>query len=149
LRSYHALLSPQLVLAMGVGYFVNTMYKQGFPPKAQWGVDDIPDLTGRVIVVTGGYSGIGYETVKVGPAPARRRNRVLTGAQALLAHNAKVYIAGRSEEKARAAIAQLRDVTKREAVFVELDLGSLASVKRAAETLATKEPAIHVLFNNA
>jgi retinol dehydrogenase-12 len=74
---------------------------------------------------------------------------VLTGAQALLAHNAKVYIAGRSEEKARAAIAQLRDVTQREAVFVELDLGSLASVKRAAETLATQEPAIHVLFNNA
>jgi hypothetical protein len=66
------LLSVQLVLAMGVGYFVNTMYKQGFPPKAQWGVDDIPDLTGCVIVVTGGYSGIGYETVKVGPAPARR-----------------------------------------------------------------------------
>ena len=41
-------------------------------------------------------------------------------------------MASRSREKAEAAIAQLKDETGREAVFLELDLGSLASVRKAA-----------------
>jgi retinol dehydrogenase-12 len=45
--------------------FAHSVYTQSFPPAAQWGVNDIPDLSGRVAVVTGGYAGIGTETVKV------------------------------------------------------------------------------------
>jgi hypothetical protein len=52
-----------LTFLMGVLY---SAYSQTFPPAAKWGVDDIPDLTGRVVVVTGGYAGIGTWTVKVG-----------------------------------------------------------------------------------
>jgi retinol dehydrogenase-12 len=47
---------------MGLAY---SMYTQSFPPAAQWGVNNISDLSGRVAVVTGGYAGIGAETVKV------------------------------------------------------------------------------------
>ncbi|EPS94683.1 NAD-binding protein [Fomitopsis schrenkii] len=77
----------------------------------------------------------------------------LTG-QVLLQRNAKVYMASRSREKAEAAIAQLRDETGREAIFLELDLSSLASVRKAASEFlrrvsATEEAELHVLFNNA
>ena len=64
-------------------------------------------------------------------------------------HNAKVYLAARSKEKSIAAIASLKDATGKEADFLELDLTSLASVKRAAEEFLNKEQALHVLFCNA
>lgn len=53
--------------------------------------------------------------------------------QELLKHNAKVYIACRSKERAEAAIADLKAKTEREALFLHLDLGDLISVKAAAE----------------
>lgn len=38
---------------------------QSFPPKAQFTADDVPDLSGQVVIVTGGNGGVGKETVKV------------------------------------------------------------------------------------
>ncbi|OBZ71702.1 Retinol dehydrogenase 11 [Grifola frondosa] len=86
-----------------------------FPPKSKFSTDQIPDLTGRVIIVTGGNTGVGKQTIK-----------------ALLEHNAKVYMASRSKDKADVAIAELKALTGREAIFLELDLGSLASIRKAA-----------------
>ncbi|PCH33230.1 NAD(P)-binding protein [Wolfiporia cocos MD-104 SS10] len=105
---------------------------QAFPPTSKFTADQIPDLTGRVMIVTGGNVGIGRETVK-----------------ALLKHNAKVYMASRSREKAEAAIQQLKQQTGKEAIFLELDLSDLSSVKRSAEEFLSKEKGLHVLFNNA
>ncbi|KAJ7153072.1 NAD(P)-binding protein [Mycena crocata] len=102
-----------------------------FPPKPKFSVNDIPDLTGQVIIVTGGNSGVGKETVK-----------------ALLQHNAKVYVAARSEEKAKAAIVDLKSVTGKQAEFLQLDLADLHSVKRAAAEFNQRETELHVLFNN-
>jgi NAD(P)-dependent dehydrogenase (short-subunit alcohol dehydrogenase family) len=51
----------------------------------------------------------------------------------LLQHNAKVYIAARSPEKATKAIEDLRTDTGKEALFLKLDLGDLKSVKASAE----------------
>lgn len=54
--------------------------------------------------------------------------------QALLVHNAKVYLAARSETKAREAIADLRASTGgKEALFLKMDLADLRSVRTAAE----------------
>ncbi|KAI0662127.1 NAD(P)-binding protein [Cubamyces menziesii] len=105
---------------------------QSLPPKSKFSVDQIPDLTGRVVIVTGGNVGIGYETIK-----------------ALLPRNAKVYMASRNKEKAEAAIASLKEATGKEAIFLELDLSSLASVKKAAQEFLSKEHELHILFNNA
>ncbi|KAJ7025335.1 hypothetical protein C8F04DRAFT_1269226 [Mycena alexandri] len=104
---------------------------QSFPPKSKFSVDDIPDLTGKVIIVTGANQGVGKETAK-----------------ALLQHNAKVYIAARSEERAKEAIKDLKSQTGKEAQFLLLDLADLHSVKRAAEEFTGKETQLHILFNN-
>ncbi|KAK1221971.1 short-chain alcohol dehydrogenase [Marasmius sp. AFHP31] len=108
------------------------MISQSFPPKPTFSVDQIPDLTGQVIVVTGGNTGIGYETAK-----------------AVLAKNAKVYVACRSSEKGESAIARLREETGKDAHFLKLDLSSFASIEQAAQEFLGLENQLHILFNNA
>ena len=53
--------------------------------------------------------------------------------KALLQHNAKVYLAARSPERAGKAIEELKAETGKEAIFLQLDLSDLVSVRRAAE----------------
>ncbi|KAG8687069.1 hypothetical protein FRC08_012169 [Ceratobasidium sp. 394] len=104
-----------------------------FPPKSLFSVEQIPDLTGQVIIVTGGNTGIGKETCK-----------------ALLNKNAKVYLAARSKARADDALEWLkREAGGKTAIFLELDLANLASVRKAAEEFKSKEQELHVLINNA
>ena len=69
--------------------------------------------------------------------------------QVLLQRNAKVYIASRNKDKASKAAASLKEVTGKEPFFIELDLADLSSVKKAAEEFLSREPELHILFNNA
>jgi NAD(P)-dependent dehydrogenase (short-subunit alcohol dehydrogenase family) len=48
-------------------------------------------------------------------------------------HNAKVYVAARSPEKAESAIKSLKDITGKDAIFLQLDLANLKAIKAAAE----------------
>ncbi|KAG8742088.1 hypothetical protein FRC10_002024 [Ceratobasidium sp. 414] len=90
---------------------------QIFPPKSLFTVEQIPDLAGQVIIVTGGNAGVGKETCK-----------------ALLNKNAKVYLAARNKTKADDAIEWLKKETGgKEPIFLRLDLSSLDSVREAAE----------------
>lgn len=53
--------------------------------------------------------------------------------QALLEHNAKVYIACRNQQKAEATITELHAITGKHASFLNLDLANLHSVREATE----------------
>ncbi|KAJ7112766.1 NAD-P-binding protein [Mycena crocata] len=93
---------------------------------------EVPDLSGKVItLVTGANTGIGYETVKQ-----------------LLLKNAKVYLAARSPEKAAAAIKKLEQETKKTAIFIQLDLADLISVRNAANSYLAQESRLDILLNN-
>ncbi|KAG8697082.1 hypothetical protein FRC09_008082 [Ceratobasidium sp. 395] len=108
------------------------MLKENFPGKPRWSIDQIPDLSGQVTIVTGGNAGIGKETCKV-----------------LLNKGAKVYMAARSKSKADEAIEWLKTETNGKAPeFLQLDLADLASVRRAVEEFKQKEEKLDVLFNN-
>jgi retinol dehydrogenase-12 len=91
-------------------------FRQFYPPPSEWSVDDIADLSGEVFIVTGGNSGIGKATCKQ-----------------LLTKNAKVYLAARSEPKARAAIDELVKETGKKAKFHNLDLSDLDAVRKSAQ----------------
>ncbi|KAK7043922.1 short-chain alcohol dehydrogenase [Paramarasmius palmivorus] len=109
-----------------------SMLSQWFPPKPQWWQKDIPDLTGKITIVTGGKTGVGRETVK-----------------ALLQHNAKVYLAARGKKHAEEVIAELEKDTGKRAIFLELDLANLKAIRKAADEFLGKERELHILFNNA
>ncbi|KAF8909132.1 hypothetical protein CPB85DRAFT_1376265 [Mucidula mucida] len=108
------------------------MVTEAYPPKAEWVPTDMPDLTGQVVIVTGGNSGVGKEMVK-----------------ALLARNARVYIACRSLKRATEAINELKEEIRKEALFLEMDLADLASIKKGVQSWLKKEQKLDVLFNNA
>ncbi|GAA2893477.1 oxidoreductase [Pseudonocardia halophobica] len=92
---------------------------------ASWSTADVPDLTGRTVVVTGANSGIGLEA-----------------ARALAAAGAHVVLACRNTAKGEAAAASLTGSTE----VRELDLADLSSVGRFAADL---DRPVDVLVNNA
>jgi NAD(P)-dependent dehydrogenase (short-subunit alcohol dehydrogenase family) len=93
---------------------------------------DVPDQSGKTIIVTGANIGIGFEAAKV-----------------LAAKGARVLLGCRDAGKAEAAMAQIRQATPGvNLAHLPLDQADLASVRRAAE-LTVAEPRIDVLLNNA
>ncbi|KAJ7180720.1 hypothetical protein C8R46DRAFT_1070384 [Mycena filopes] len=105
--------------------------RQSFPPSTKFTAEQVPDLANRVYIVTGGNSGVGKETVRVG----------------LLQFSA-VTLVNNSLLQAEEAIKELKGQTGKDAIFLELDLGDLKSVKASAAEFLSKEPELHVLFNN-
>lgn len=101
--------------------------------KETWGAEQIPDLTGKIIIVTGANSGIGFEAAK---EFARK------GAQTIMAC--------RNMEKAeKAKDSILQAIPDASVEVMELDLASLASVRLFAETFLFKHDQLDVLLNNA
>ncbi|EXJ83787.1 hypothetical protein A1O1_07414 [Capronia coronata CBS 617.96] len=95
--------------------------------------DFLPDLTGKVFIVTGGNSGIGYYTVAH-----------------LAEHGAHVYMCARSPEKGAAAIANIKKMYSSANIdLLRMDLRDLTSVVTAAKHFLTLETALHGLVNNA
>ena len=66
--------------------------------------------------------------------------------QELLDHNAKVYLAARSAVKANAAIAELKSITGKEAIFLQLDLADIPAIRKSAEDFLSYVPSFCSLF---
>ena len=86
------------------------------------------DLAGKTAVVTGGYSGIGTETV-----------RALAGA------GARVIVAGRRPQQAKETLADILETL----TVIELDLSDPASIDACASAVAAATGKIDLLINNA
>ncbi|MDI3390261.1 oxidoreductase [Streptomyces sp. B-S-A8] len=96
-----------------------------------WNASDIPDQSGRVAVVTGANSGIGYVT-----------------ARELARRGARVVLACRSEARGAEAVSRIAaEVPGADVEFAPLDLGDLKSVREFAESCAPER--IDLLINNA
>ena len=120
-----------------------SFFSKSFDPAT-----DLPDLSGKVVLITGGKyvthihywfavdrlhsAGIGYSTVKH-----------------LARHGAKVYMAARNQSKAEAAIAQLKadglGPGNGEVIWLELDLVDPKNAKKAAEEFMKRETRLDIL----
>jgi len=100
---------------------------------AKWTTADIPDQAGRVAVITGANTGLGFET-----------------ALGLAGHGAHVVLAVRNLDKGKDAAARIAAASPQADVAVqELDLTSLESIRAATEQLRSDYDRIDLLINNA
>jgi NAD(P)-dependent dehydrogenase (short-subunit alcohol dehydrogenase family) len=101
--------------------------------SAKWTSDDVPGQQGRLAVVTGADTGLGFETARV-----------------LAERGASVVLAVRDTEKGKRAAARIAGAAPGADVMVQpLDLTSLDSVRAAAGELRARHPRIDLLINNA
>ena len=101
--------------------------------SSKWTAADVPDQSGRVAIVTGSNTGIGYEAAAV-----------------LADKGAHVVLAVRNLDKGKEAAARIAAKTSNGDVTLrELDLSSLDSVRKAADDLRAAYPRIDLLINNA
>jgi NAD(P)-dependent dehydrogenase (short-subunit alcohol dehydrogenase family) len=100
---------------------------------AAWSAQDIPDLSGRIAIVTGSNSGIGYEA-----------------ALQLAGHGARTILACRDTSRATTAADRIKSVFPSSSVEVlPLDLSSLASVRAFSEAVHANVSRVDILVNNA
>ncbi|KAH8820158.1 putative estradiol 17 beta-dehydrogenase [Xylogone sp. PMI_703] len=120
---------------MAPGPSLSSSLTQFFPPKPKFTEQNLPNLQGKVYIVTGSNTGVGKEVARM-----------------LYDKNAKVYIAARSQDKAEKAIEDIKKTAKSSKgslFFLPLDLSDLSKVKSAAQSFLSREQKLHVLFNNA
>jgi NAD(P)-dependent dehydrogenase (short-subunit alcohol dehydrogenase family) len=99
----------------------------------KWTNDDVPGQQGRLAVVTGANTGLGFQT-----------------AQVLAARGASVVLAVRDIEKGKHAAARIAATAPGADVMVQpLDLTSLESIRAATDQLRARHPRIDLLINNA
>jgi len=99
----------------------------------KWTTENIPDQTGKMVIVTGANSGIGFEA-----------------ARALALKGATVMMACRSLEKGETVAAQSRSTnTRGEIILKQLDLADLSSVKKFAKEFRAENTKLDLLINNA
>ncbi|KAI9784208.1 MAG: hypothetical protein M1816_001030 [Peltula sp. TS41687] len=110
------------------------------PPKPTLTEEHLPDLTGRVYIITGSTSGVGLELARI-----------------LYSKNARVYLCGRSEATYKAAVANITSKPssgttgpyKGELLFLQFDLTNLNTIKPAVQQFLRTETLLHSVWYNA
>ena len=98
-----------------------------------WTADDIPDQSGRTVIVTGGNGGLGLETCRE-----------------LARKGAHVVMAARNLDKAEEGLADIReDVPDADVAILPLDLADLESVRAFVATFGQRHDRLDLLVNNA
>ncbi len=98
-----------------------------------WTPNIIPDLSGKIIIITGANSGIGFEATRE-----------------IVRKSAEVIVASRDAFKAEAAILKIKDeIPDAKLKFMELNLANLDSVRKFAEEFKSKYTRLDILLNNA
>ncbi|KAK9365523.1 hypothetical protein V1509DRAFT_632899 [Lipomyces kononenkoae] len=116
------------------------MFSESFPPSPKFTENDVPNLTQKVFLVTGGSSGIGLELSRV-----------------LYHHGARVIIAGRSEKSYNEAVSEIKanpakgrnNFPKGSMEFLKIDLSDLTTVKPAAQELLSRIDRLDIAWYNA
>jgi len=95
--------------------------------------DEQVDLSGKIVLITGGHSGIGYETTR---GLARRK--------------ATIFIGCKDPQKAQESIQKLISETQNTNIFLlPLDLSSFNSIRQFVSQFQAKKLPLHILINNA
>lgn len=99
----------------------------------QWTAKDIPDLNDKVVIVTGGNSGLGFYSVRD-----------------MAAKGAIVIMASRNPHKAKAAITEIKTkLPDAKVEHIPLDLADLDSIRQFAEKFRNQYMRLDILMNNA
>ena len=121
-------LGVALICALAIGV-ANAQEK----PKPDWGLTDMPSQKGRIFLVTGGTSGMGYEDAK-----------------ALAAKGARVVIAARNPQRGEETIKKIKEeVPEAQLQFEAFDLADFESVRALGKRLSSTLPKLDGLINNA
>ncbi|KAF9348061.1 hypothetical protein BGX26_000483 [Mortierella sp. AD094] len=120
-------------------FLYNVDYWKTYVQSSNFSLEQIPDLTSKVAIVTGANVGLGFET-----------------AQELARHGAHVFLACRDKTKALLAIEKIERELAETAPhlypkleFLFLDLADLRSVARSANAFLAKGLKLDILVNNA
>lgn len=105
------------------------LFDSGF---SDWNPNQLPDLTGKTFLITGGNSGVGYETAKM-----------------LFNANANIILAGRNVKKVEQAIIALSNTGDGTLDSLIIDLADMSSVRLAAKKLRAKYNTLDGLINCA
>lgn len=111
---------------------MSSLLKLISPEKATFTEVNLESQDGRVIVITGGYSGVGLELAKI-----------------LLDKGAHVYVVSRSQEKGDTMINELEGIHKGTLTFIQMDLADLNSVYDCAQKIVNAEEKVDLLYNMA
>lgn len=120
---------PSLIVAIG---WLRSARLPAAAVSQPWTADQIPDQSGRVVLVTGANSGLGLET-----------------ARALAARGATVVLACRSAAKAEQARQELLPQAEGPLDWLDLDLADLRATVRAAALFRDRWGRLDLLINNA
>ncbi len=101
--------------------------------KTKWTSENVPDQTGKTIIITGASSGLGKEATKI-----------------LAGNNATVIMAVRNTKKAEIVVEEIRNEFPKAKIDIKaLDLTSLESINSFAEEFKKDYKKLDVLINNA